>query len=151
MQGEERPPLTRNQATKQYTHTATKKTLPESPPRPPRPAPPHPPKKVAIRTQHWTAINHAAVWGSLGAWLPFLLALAALSSSSPGLAPLGGLGPSLLAAPGFWLASVVAAPLAALLADFSLAAFSRQVAPTAGEVLQASLGPGSFCLVGGGA
>ncbi|KAI8466535.1 MAG: hypothetical protein J3K34DRAFT_524465 [Monoraphidium minutum] len=92
--------------------------------------------RVAIRTQHWTAVNHAAVWGTLGLWLPFLGTLAALCSSTPGLAPLCGLGAGLLATPQFWAGAVVGAPAAALLADYSLMAFQRLLAPRASQVLQ---------------
>jgi hypothetical protein len=97
---------------------------------------PTPPAQVAIRTQYWTVLNHAAIWGSLGLWLPFLGLLAALCSRSPGLAPLCGLGAGLLETPVFWAGAVLAAPAAALLADYSLMVFSRLLWPKPSQILQ---------------
>lgn len=59
-----------------------------------------------------------------------------MCSSSPGLAPLCGLGAGLLATPTYWLGAVLIAPAVALLADFSLESFQRLAAPRASQVLQ---------------
>lgn len=40
--------------------------------------------QVAIRTTHWTVINHALIWGTLALWLPFLGVLQALCGSVSG-------------------------------------------------------------------
>jgi hypothetical protein len=76
------------------------------------------------------------VWGSLGLWLPFLGILGALCPSTPGLAPLCGLGDGLVGTPVFWLGAVICAPGAALLADWCLLVFPRLMSPTASQVLQ---------------
>lgn len=96
---------------------------------------------MAIRTTHWTAINHALIWGTLALWLPFLSVLQALCGSVAGLAPLCGLGQELLGSSRFWLSSVLGAPAAALLLDLALLTFQRQFKPRASQILQ----------VGGGA
>jgi hypothetical protein len=92
--------------------------------------------QVAIRTTHWTAINHALIWGTLALWLPFLGVLQGLCGSVPSVNPLCGLGPELLGSAGFWLGAVVLAPAAALLADYAILVFQRLVAPRASQLLQ---------------
>lgn len=92
--------------------------------------------QVAIRTTHWTVINHALIWGTLALWLPFLALLTALCGSVSGLAPLCGLGPEVLASAGFWLSAVLGAPAAALLLDLALLTFQRQFKPRASQILQ---------------
>ncbi|KIY97562.1 phospholipid-translocating ATPase [Monoraphidium neglectum] len=92
--------------------------------------------RVAIRTQYWTALNHATVWASLALWVPFLAVLGSMCASTPGLAPLCGLGAGLLGTPVFWAGAVLAAPAAALLADFTLMVFQRALAPRPSQILQ---------------
>ncbi|WIA18543.1 hypothetical protein OEZ85_009989 [Tetradesmus obliquus] len=92
--------------------------------------------RVAIRTTHWTAINHGLIWGTLALWLPFLALLQGLCGSVPSLNPLCGLGPELLGSAGFWLGAVLGAPAVALLADYTIMVFQRQVAPRASQLLQ---------------
>lgn len=92
--------------------------------------------QVAIRTTHWTFINHALIWGTLALWLPFLALLQGLCGSVPGLAPLCGLGSELLGSSGFWLGAVIGAPAAALLLDYTILVFQRQFAPRASQLLQ---------------
>lgn len=92
--------------------------------------------QVAIRTTHWTAINHGLIWGTLALWLPFLALLQGLCGSVPSLNPLCGLGPELLGSAGFWLGAVLGAPAVALLADYTIMVFQRQVAPRASQLLQ---------------
>jgi hypothetical protein len=96
--------------------------------------------QVAIRTTHWTAINHALIWGTLALWLPFLGVLQGLCGSVPSLNPLCGLGPELLGSAGFWLGAVLGAPAAALLADYAIMVFQRLVAPRASQLLQVGNG-----------
>ena len=74
---------------------------------------------MAIRTTHWTAINHSLIWGTLALWLPFLALLQGLCGSVPSLNPLCGLGPELLGS-----------------ADYTIMVFQRQVAPRASQLLQ---------------
>ncbi|KAF6252040.1 hypothetical protein COO60DRAFT_1463913 [Scenedesmus sp. NREL 46B-D3] len=93
--------------------------------------------RVAIRTSHWTVINHALIWGTLALWLPFLGVLQGLCGSVPSVNPLCGLGPELLGSAGFWLGAVLGAPAAALLADYAIMVFQRLVAPRASQLLQA--------------
>ena len=81
-------------------------------------------------------MSHALVWGTLGAWLLFLAVLQGLCGSVVGLAPLCGLGQAVLGAPQFWLSAVICAPAAALLLDYTLAVFQRQLAPRASQLLQ---------------
>jgi hypothetical protein len=92
--------------------------------------------QVAIRTTHWTVINHALIWGTLALWLPFLAVLQGLCGSVPSLNPLCGLGPELLGSAGFWLGAVIGAPAAALLADYAIMVFQRQMSPRASQLLQ---------------
>lgn len=93
-------------------------------------------RQVAIRTSHWTVINHALIWGTLALWLPFLGVLQGLCGSVPSVNPLCGLGPELLGSAGFWLGAVLGAPAAALLADYAIMVFQRLVAPRASQLLQ---------------
>jgi hypothetical protein len=41
--------------------------------------------QVAIRTTHWTVVNHALIWGTLALWLPFLGLLTGLCGSVSGM------------------------------------------------------------------
>lgn len=93
---------------------------------------------MAIRTTHWTVINHALIWGTLALWLPFLGVLQSLCGSVSGLAPLCGLGPELLGSAGFWLSAVIGAPALALSLDLAIMIFQRTFKPRPSQILQVS-------------
>jgi hypothetical protein len=100
---------------------------------------------VAIRTTHWTVINHALIWGTLALWLPFLGVLQSLCGSVSGLAPLCGLGPELLGSAGFWLSAVIGAPALALTLDLAIMIFQRTFKPRPSQILQVSYWGSAQC------
>jgi hypothetical protein len=105
------------------------------------------PLQVAIRTTHWTIINHALIWGTLLLWLPFLAILSGLCGSVVGLAPLCGLNQDLLGSSSFWLAAVLGGPAAALLVDYTIMVFQRLVRPRASQLLQVGREAVYCCIV----
>jgi len=106
--------------------------------------------QVAIRTTHWTVINHALIWGTLLLWLPFLALLSGLCGSVAGLAPLCGLHRDLMGSGSFWLSAVFGAPAAALLLDYTIMVFQRLFRPRASQLLQVGRGMCEGWVQGGG-
>ncbi len=91
---------------------------------------------MAVRTHYWTWLNHAACWGTLILWLPFLCILGVLWPAVWGMGELYGLAAQLLSRAQFWFACIFCAPGAAILLDCVVMAMQRHLRPTLSQLLQ---------------
>ncbi|CAI5460587.1 unnamed protein product [Closterium sp. Yama58-4] len=89
--------------------------------------------ELATTLQYWTAIHHAAIWGSMALWFLFLGVVSRLPPAW--CDSFHGVADDLLFRPSFYL-TVLLATVFALLPSFVVRAIARHVAPTDVQMVQ---------------
>eukprot|EP01025_Chloroclados_australasicus_P048093 TRINITY_DN5435_c0_g1_i1.p1 TRINITY_DN5435_c0_g1~~TRINITY_DN5435_c0_g1_i1.p1 ORF type:complete len:1141 (+),score=150.88 TRINITY_DN5435_c0_g1_i1:186-3608(+) len=91
--------------------------------------------KVASRSRNFTWINHLVAWLSIGLWFPFMYLIGVIQGIAL-IEDISGVPDNLFSDARYWLGSVIFAPIAGMLLDFSIMAFLRLVKPKGYQILQ---------------